>query len=145
MGLESVVRFVRVGDSLYILASEHYWQDYVNLEVLSRVSDTWVRVAADSPNHAHLATLEKNPTLTKPAGAVTQAGVDSVGGAPAIVLNDTAGNRYSVAAEGTPYLLRVEVTQKTEFGQATADLTFSQFGAVTETITAPTGKIVDLR
>jgi hypothetical protein len=145
MGMESVVRFVKVGDSLYILASEHYWQGHVGLESLARLSNTWVRVAANNPNHGGLVALEENPTLMKPAGAVTQVGTDTIGGMPAVVLADTAGNRYAVATGATPYLLRVNATQNTEVGQATAEFTFSEFGAVTETISAPTGKIVDLR
>jgi hypothetical protein len=145
LGLESVVEFVRVGDSIYILASEHYWQSYVNLEHLAQVSGKWVRVAADNPNHAGLLVIEENADFPEPEPPVTRAGTDSVDGSPAVVLEDGAGNRFFVSAEGTPYVLRIEATTDTEVGRATIEITFSDFGTVTETISAPADEIVDLR
>lgn len=145
MGLESVVEFVRVGDSLYILATEAYWQNYVNLERLALVSRKWVLVAADHPNHEPLLVPVDATEFAQAVDGLTDAGTDRVEGTAAVVLADADGNRFFVSAEGTPYLLRVEATQETEVGEATVELTYSQFGAVTETITVPEGEIVDLR
>jgi hypothetical protein len=144
MGLESVVEFVRAGDSLYILGGEPYWQWYVGLQDLYLVSGHWVRVPANHPTHKALLVIEDNPELTEPIGELTRAGTDSVDGTPAVDLEDGAGNRFFVSADGTPYLLRVEATQDTESGRATVEVTISDFGTVTETITAPSGEIVEL-
>jgi hypothetical protein len=145
LGQESVVEFVRSGDSLYIRASEQYWQAYVSLQQLATVSGKWVRVKATNPNHASLLVLTEDAELMRPVGAVTRVGSESVAGSTATVLTDGAANRYFVSAQPTPYLLRVEGTQTTEAGKARVEVTFSDFGAVTETIAVPSGRIVDLR
>lgn len=145
LGVESVVEFVRAGDSLYIRASEHYWQSYLNLEQLAGVRGEWVRVPADHPEHGSLLVIQEDTGPIEPEGTVTQSGTDAVDGTPAFVLEDSAGNRFFVSADGTPYLLRIEATQDTEFGEATIEMTFSEVGTVTETITAPSGEIIDLR
>jgi hypothetical protein len=49
-----------------------------------------------------------------------------------------------VATEGEPYPVKVEGTQNTEFGLGTLVAEFSRYGAVTTTISAPTGEIVDI-
>jgi hypothetical protein len=145
LGQESVVDFVRIGDSIYIRASEAYWQAYVGLEHLATVSGTWVRVPANHPNHTSLLVIDDNNGVVAPVGAVTQVGTDTIGGQSAVVLTDGSGGRFFVTAEATPYLLRVEGTKKTEAGNARVEATFSDFGSVTATITAPSGKVVDLR
>jgi hypothetical protein len=145
LGQESVVEFVRVGESLYIHAAEAYWQAYVGLQRLATVSGVWVRVPADHPNHTSLLVIDDGNGVVQPAGAVTQVGTDTIDGQSAVVLSDGAGGRFLVAAEGTPYLLRVEGTKKTEAGNARVEATFSDFGSVTAVITAPSGKVVDLR
>jgi hypothetical protein len=145
LGQESVVDFVRVGDSLYIRASEAYWQAFVGLQHLATVSGTWVRVAADHPNHASLLVIEDPNGVLKSVGAITQVGTDTVNGRSAVVLADGAGGRFFVSSAATPYLLRVEGTEKTEAGDAHLEATFSDIGSATATIAAPTGKVVDLR
>jgi predicted small lipoprotein YifL len=145
LGQESVVEFVRVGDSLYIRASEAYWQAYVGLENLATVSGTWVRVPANHPNHTSLLVIDESNGIVQPVGAVTQVGTDTIGGRSTVVLTDGSGGRFFVSTEATPYLLRVEGTKRTEAGSARVEATFSDFGSVTATITAPSGKVVDLR
>ena len=98
----------------------------------------------DHPDHSALLVVKDSDSIPWDAvGELTQedAGAD----ASTVVLVDSAGNRFTVSTDGMPYLVRVEMTQTTESGAATAEITFSDFGAVTETITAPTGDIVDLR
>ncbi len=139
----SETQFVKVDESLYIFADEPYWQWYVGLQDLFLVVRHWVRVAADHPEHSKLLVLKDDGTPWEPVGELTQeeTGTD----ASTVVLVDSAGNRFTVSTDGTLYLVRVEMTQTTGAGDATADIRFSDFGAVTETITAPTGDIVDLR
>ena len=144
MGLESIVEFVRIGESLYLRADEHYWQAFVNLEQLHLVVDKWVLVSAGNPNHASLLVLESDRTRWEPV-TVTPIGPDTIDGVRVLVLRDDAGQRFSVAAEGAPYLLRFEGTQSTEAGEASVEIAFSEFGTVQETITAPSGEVVDLR
>ena len=141
--VESAVEFVKVDGSLYILADESYWQWYVGLQDLSLVSGHWVRVPADHPDHSALLILKDSDTIPWEAvGELTEEGDadDST-----VVLVDTAGTRFTVSTDGIPYLVRVEVEQATENGVATADITFSDFDTITETITAPTGEIVELQ
>jgi hypothetical protein len=145
LGQESVVEFVRIGDSLYIRASEAYWQAYVGLADLATVSGTWVRVSANHPNHKSLLVIDDSTGVVAPEGAVTQVGTDTIDGQSTVVLTDGTGGRFFVSAGATPYLLRVEGTKKTEAGNARVVATFSDFGSVTATITAPAGKVVDLR
>ncbi len=142
-GLESSVEFVKVDGSLYILAGEPYWQWYVSLEDRVLVVGHWVRVAADNPNHSPLLILSDSAVPWEPVGELTvdesNSDNDTVG------LVDSAGNRFTVSEGDTPYLLRVELTQDTEVGPGSVDIAFSDFGTVAETITAPTGEIVDLQ
>jgi hypothetical protein len=145
LGQESVVDFVRIDDSLYIRASEAYWQAYVGLEHLATVSGTWVRVPANHPNHTSLLVIDDSNGVLQSVGAVTQAGTDTIDGRSAAVLTDGAGGRFFISAEPTPYLLRVEGTKKTEAGNARVEANFSEFGSVTAVIAAPSGKVVDLR
>jgi hypothetical protein len=144
LGLVIAVQFVKVDESLYINADEHYWQAYVNLEQLHLVVGKWVRVAADNPNHSDLLVLEADPSRWEPIGVVTQVGTDTIDGTPAVRLQDSQQDRFAVAAVGTPYLLRFEGKKSTEAGDATVVVTFSDFDAVAETIAAPTGEIVEL-
>jgi hypothetical protein len=60
------------------------------------------------------------------------------------VLTDSAGNRFTVTTEGKPYLARVEAMQQTEDGEATTDIAFSDFDAISETITPPSGNVLEL-
>jgi hypothetical protein len=138
---ESVTDFVKTGGSLYILAGEAYWQWYVNLEDRFLVVDHWVRVDADHPEHSKLLVLTDSTTPWEPVGELTQEdGADP----SVVVLVDTAGNRFTVSIDGTPYLVRVQLTDQTEAGPATADITLSDFGEVSETFDVPPGEIVEL-
>ena len=60
-----------------------------------------------------------------------------------VVLKDNKGSTFSVAAEGKPYLVRFATTQASAIGIAKVMVTFSEFGAVSQTITAPPGEIFD--
>jgi hypothetical protein len=142
-GFESVTDFVKIDGSLYILAGEAYWQWHVGLEDMYLVVNHWVRVPADHPEHSALLVLTDQSSPWKPVGELTRD--DAAGGADSIVLVDSAGNRFTVSTGDTPFLLRVEITEDTELGPATVDITLSDFGEVTETFTAPTGDIVDLQ
>ena len=103
----------------------------------------WVRVAADNPNHAPLLILSDSAVPWEPVGELT---VDeSNSDNDTVVLVDSAGNRFTVSEGDKPYLFRVELPQDTEVGPGSVDIAFSDFGTVTETITAPTGEIVDLQ
>lgn len=142
--LESVTDFVKVDGSLYILAGEPYWQWHVGIQDLYLVVDHWVRVAGDDPNHSPLLVFTDSQTSPwQPVGELTQDGAAS--DASSVVLVDSVGNRFTVSTDGTPYLVRVEMTQDSDLGPATADIALSDFGEVTETFTAPTGPIVDLQ
>ncbi len=141
-GISTTTEFVRVGDSLYILADEHYWQSYVNLEFLSQVSNTWVRVPADHPGHSTLLVIDEDSMA--PIGPVVQADEDTIDGVPVIVLEDPDENTFFISAEGEPYLLRFKGTVTQEGITARLVVDFSEFGTITETITAPDGEIIDL-
>ena len=140
-GIESPVDFVRVGERLYILADEHYWQAYVNLEELVSVTNVWASVPADHPDHSALLVLTgTDDALWQPTGQLTA----EAGGEGTTVLTDEAGTRFTVGSGDTPYLLRVEATQDSEAGPATIDVSFSDFDAITDVISAPPGPIVEL-
>lgn len=139
--LVSETQFVKFDGSLYIYADEAYWQWYVGLEDLFLVSRHWVRVPADHPEHSKLLVLKDDGTPWDPVGELTQ----EEGDAGEIVLVDTAGNRFTVSTDDTPYLVRVELTQDNEAGVATADMRFSDFGTITETIVAPTDDFIEFQ
>jgi hypothetical protein len=141
-GISTTVEFVRVGEYLFINADEHYWQSYYNLEVLQYLIDKWVRIDADDPKHTDLLVLQVNEQV-EPAGTVAQTGAGTIDGRPVVVLKDTDGHTFYVAAEGEPYLLRFEGTQASPVGVATVVVTFSEFGTASGTIAAPTGEIFD--
>lgn len=145
LGMESVVEFIRIGENLYIRAGEGYWQFSVQLEQLHLVVDTWVLVSADNPRHSALLVLFEDDSLWESVGDVTQVDTDTIDGTPVVVLEDSAGSRFTVNSEGTPYLLRAEGKQSTDAGEASVEITFSEFGTVAETIEAPSGEIVDIR
>lgn len=139
-GIESPVDFVRVGDTLYILATEHYWQAYVNLEELVSVTNVWTSVPADHPDHSALLVLTgTDDELWQPTGELTR---DDSGNST--VLIDEAGTRFTIGSGDTPYLLRVEAVQDSEAGPVTIDITFSDFNSITDVITVPPGPIVAL-
>jgi hypothetical protein len=141
-GISTTTEFVQVGDSLYILADEHYWQSYVNLEFLSQVSNKWVRVPADHPNHSALLVIEDG--AMQGVGAVVEAGTDTIDGVPVIVLEDADENAFSVATEGEPYLLRFAGSKTQEGITVRLVVNFSEFGTITESITVPPGEIINL-
>jgi hypothetical protein len=135
-GIETTVEFVRAGDRLYILADEHYWQAYVNLEQLHLVINRWVSVPADHPDHSALLVIhDTDESQWEPMRELAREGD---------VLTDSAGNRFTVTTEGKPYLVRVEAMQQTEDGEATTDIAFSDFDAISETITPPSGNVLEL-
>jgi hypothetical protein len=140
-GVESATDFIRVDGSLYIRAGAAYWQWYVGLQDLNLVVDHWVRVPDDHPEHSKLLVLTDSATPWEPVGELV---MHDTGGST-VVLEDSGGNRFTISTAGIPYLVRVEMTETSESGVATADIAFSDFGAVTDTITAPTGPIVDLQ
>jgi hypothetical protein len=142
-GISTTTEFVRVGDSLYILATEHYWQSYVNLEFLAQISNKWVRVPADHPDHSALLIIEEDGFM-EGVGAVTEAGTDTIDGTAVVVLEDAEENVFFVAAEGEPYLLRFAGTKTQEGITVRVVVNFSEFGEITETIAVPQGEIIDL-
>jgi hypothetical protein len=139
----SEVQFVKVDGSLYIFGDEPYWQWYVGLQDLYLVVRHWVRVPADHPEHSKLLVLKDDGMPWEPVGELTQEEGDA--GAAEIVLVDSAGNRFTVGTDGTPCLVRVELTQTNEAGVATADMRFTDFGMITETITAPTDDFIEFQ
>jgi hypothetical protein len=140
-GIESPVEFARVGDRLYILATEHYWQAYVNLEQLVLVTNVWTSVPADHPDHSTLLVLTgTDDALWQPTGELRS----EAGSNGSTVLTDEAGTRFTIGSGDTPYLTRVQAVQDSEAGPVTIDIEFSDFGAITETITAPPGPVVEL-
>lgn len=143
-GFESVTDFVKVDGSLYIYSGEPYWQWYVPLEDRILVVDKWVRVPADHRDHSALLVLTDDSTTPwQPVGELT---VDeSAGDASTVVLVDSEGSRFTISTGGTPYLVRVETSQESELGPATADIRLSDFGTVTDAITAPPGPYVELQ
>jgi hypothetical protein len=141
-GISMTIEFARVGEDLFIKANEHYWQSYYNLEVLQYLVNKWVRVDADDPSYADLVVLQASDQMT-PVGPVTRTGSDTIDGTPVVVLKDDKGSTFFVAAEGKPYLVRFATTQASAIGIATVMVTFSEFGAVSQTITAPAGEIFD--
>jgi hypothetical protein len=141
-GISTTTEFVRVGDSLYILATEHYWQSYVNLEFLSQVSNKWVRVPADRPSHSSLLVIEDGSM--EGVGPVVEAGTDTIDGAPVIVLEDGDENAFFVAADGEPYLVRFEGAKEQDGITVSLVVNFSEFAEITETISVPPGEIITL-
>jgi hypothetical protein len=140
-GLTSVVQVIKIGDDIYILADEPFWQWYVPLEQLRNVVGKWVKARYDD----YPSTVPVSSYSTPAAvGDVTVDGTDTVGGTPVSVLLDARRNRYFVSQDGEPFLLRFEGTQATEVGEATIAIEFSQLGAVADVIVAPTAEIVDL-
>ena len=140
-GIESPVEFVKSGDRLYILATEHYWQAYVVLEELVSVTNVWTSVPADHPEHSALLVLTgTDDALWQPTGELTR----EAGSNGTTVLTDEAGTRFTIGSGDTPYLLRVQATQESEAGPATIDVEFSEFGEITDTITPPPGPVVEL-
>ncbi len=141
-GFESITDWVKVGEDLYILAGEAYWQWHVGLQDLYLVVNHWVRVPADHPEHSALLVFtESGGSPWKPVGELIAENAD----ADPVVLVDTAGNRFTVTTGDAPYLVRVEMTEESELGPATLDIALSDFGEVTDTFTAPTGEIVELQ
>lgn len=140
-GVESPVEFVKSGDRLYILATEHYWQAYVILEELVSVTNVWTSVPADHPEHSALLVLTgTDDALWQPTGELTR----EAGSNGTTVLTDEAGTRFTIGSGDTPYLIRVQATQETDAGPATIDVEFSEFGEITDTITPPPGPVVEL-
>ena len=137
---DSVVDFIRVGDSTYVKTGELYYHWIFPLELLQYVVDRWVVFGADDPNHAALFIIDGTDEPWDTEG-VNQVGTDTVDGTPVLVYENADGNRLAITAEGVPYLLRVEAAQVTEEGEVEVVLTFSEIGTVSETIAVPPGPI----
>lgn len=142
-GYDSVVDFIRVGDSVYVKTGELYYHWIFPLELLQFVVDRWVVFPADDPDHAGLFIIDGPEQPWQSDGDVNAAGTDTVDGTPVLVYETADGNRLSITAEGVPYLLRVEAAQVTEEGEVQVVLTFSEIGTVSATIAVPPGPIFD--
>ena len=135
--------YIKIGDVLYVNAGEAYWESRVRLDQLAQVVHRWVKVSATSPSHV-TDVLRVEDMVTTGSGAVT-VGPNTINGKPVITVKSADGKSSAhVAAQGEPYLLRAEGTTTTDAGPLTATFDFSDFGAVTATIEAPTGDILDL-
>lgn len=135
--------YIKIGDVLYVKATEAYWESRVRLEQLAQVTRRWVKVSATSPSHvSDIPRVED--MVTTGSGTVT-AGPNTINGKPVVTVKSADGKSSAhVAAQGEPYLLRAEGVTSTDGGPLTAVFDFSEFGAITATIEAPTGEILDL-
>ncbi len=140
-GQAQPVEFIRIGDDLYVKAGDGFWSTIVSLSQIAHLSSKWVKVPASSPTFSAL--IPDPKTMLSNATGVTKSGSSTLDGKPVVGLTSQGSTVY-VATDGEPYPVKVEGTQNTEFGPGTLVAEFSRYGAVTTTITAPTGEIVDI-
>jgi hypothetical protein len=129
------VQIVLTGGSLYMQASPEFWAAQgMPEEMAGTFADTWVLAPADAAGGLGDFSLDGFVTeLRSPSDATVEDEVvaDEVDGTKVWVVRDSDGSLLHVAAEGTPYPLRI-----TKKGTDGGTLTFSDFGVVAP-ITAP--------
>ncbi len=140
-GQAQPVEFIRIGDDHYVKAGDGYWSTIVSLQQIAHLSGKWVKVPPNSPTFSGLFPDPK--TMLSDATGVTKSGSSTVDGKPVVGLTSQGSTVY-VATEGEPYPVKIDGTQNTDFGPGTLVAEFSRYGAVTTTISAPTGEIVDI-
>ncbi|WP_053914157.1 hypothetical protein [Streptomyces sp. TP-A0875] len=153
LGGEGKAELIRTGDTLYMKYDERFLRAQSEGEpkadvdaAVALLAGQWTKTSAageDAKDIGGLCDLEAVLGEAEPAGSdVTRGESTSVDGTPAVVLHEKDGaDRHTmyVAAEGKPYVLRLDGTSAKEPGTLT-------FGAYDEPVRAeaPAGKVIDL-
>lgn len=148
MGDEGTVRLVKVGDTAYMKYDAAFWasQGADGAAAAEAIGDRWTRTAASGEGAEDLVqACDKDGLLsgfTTGPSVAKKGEVTTLDGKRVVTLTERDGEESAtlyIAAEGEPYILKIDVTGGAEPGV----MRFSDFGKPVEAV-APTGDVVDL-